>query len=134
MGGRYTAAVDDPQRRAVINLGLSSGEDEPPPDTQLADALREAAQRNLPIAGVAGVVGGALSEARRGQIIRLFERLQTLELPASVAFIGARPTDPADLTFLGQQARAYSFSITVRHDRIVVITPWMPTGPGTPPA
>ena len=76
------------------------------------------------------MVGGPLSDARRGQVARLFEQVRALELPAAVASI---MPPPADLEFLGRQARVYGFSISVRHDRTTVVPPWSPVVAGDPP-
>jgi hypothetical protein len=116
--------VDDPRKRFTIRVGLDTGDDEPAIDAQLAAALRQAARRGLTVAAVSGIIDGALNEARRGQVVRLFEQLRARELPGSVAFLGTAPTDRADLAFLGAQARAHGLSITVGPEHVTVATPW----------
>ena len=138
-GGRSDRAgrgcpADDPRRRAAIRVGLGTGQDEPGVDVQLTEALRQAARRGLAVAAVFGAVGGALSDGRRGQVARLFEQLRAHELPGIVEFPGTAPTDLADLAFLGAQARAHRFSITVGPRHVVVATPWDGHGAGAPPA
>ena len=125
--------MTDPQKRAVIHIGVSAGEDEPGIDAQLAEGLRRAAEQGLEVGGVAGTIGGALNEARRGQVTRLFEQLRARELPAVVAFVGTAPTDLADLGFLGQQARVYDFSISVGPRHVTVATPCAHVLDGGPP-
>jgi hypothetical protein len=116
--------VDDPRKRITIRIGLDTGDDEPAIDAQLAAALRQAARQGFTVAAASGIIDGALNEARRGQVARLFERLRARELPGSVAFLGTAPTDLADLAFLGAQARAHGLSISVGPRHVTVATPW----------
>ena len=124
----------DPPKRAVIHIGVSAGEDEPGIDAQFAEGLRRAAEQGLKVGGIAGTISGALNEACRGQVTRLFEQLRARELPAAVAFLGIAPTDLADLRFLGQQARVYGLSVAVGPKHITVSTPWNGAADGGPPA
>jgi hypothetical protein len=112
---------------ATIRLRLAAGEDAPALDAQLAAALRDAAERGIQIAGVSGVIAGPLNDARRGQVTRLFERLRDGELPAALGFV---QTAPADLGFLGRQARAHRFSVALNPAYIAVTTPWAGIPPG----
>ena len=112
---------------ATVRLRLAAGDDDPALDAQLAAALRDAAERGLRIAGVAGFVAGPLNDARRGQVARLFERLRHGELPAALGFV---QTAPADLGFLGRQARAHGFSVALKPAYIAVATPWTGVPPG----
>jgi hypothetical protein len=112
---------------AAVRLRLAAGDDDPALDAQLDTALREAAERGLKVAGVAGTVVGPLNDARRGQVARLFERLRAGELPAALGFV---ETAPADLGFLGRQARAHRFSVALKPAYIAVATPWAGVPPG----
>ncbi len=122
--------MDEPRRHAVARVVLGDGEAEPALDAQLAEALADAALRGLKVTAAYGTVSGPLNDARRGQVTRLFEQFHALKLPAAIVFI---MPGPADLEFLGRQARVYRFSIAVRHDRTTVATPWTPTAAGDLP-
>ena len=122
--------MDEPRRDAVARVVLDTGEDEPALDVQLADDVVKASERGLTVTAAYGTVGGPLNDARRGQVARLFEQLRALKLPAAIVF--ARP-GPADLEFLGRQARVSGFSISVRHDRTTVATSWPPPAAEAPP-
>ena len=126
--------MDDPRKRITIRIGLDTGDDEPAIDAQLAAALRQAARQGFAVAAVSGIIDGALNEARRGQVVRLFERLRARELPGMVEFLGTAPTDLADLAFLGAQARAHGLSISVGPRHVTVATPWDASGTGKSPA
>ena len=106
---------------ATVRLRLAADDDDPALDAQLAAALREATARGLEVAGVSGLVAGPLNDARRGQVARLFARLRAGALPAALGFIR---TAPADLGFLGRQARAHGFSVALNPAYIAVATPW----------
>ena len=122
--------MDEPRRHAVARVVLGDGEDEPALDVQLADDVVKAAERGLTVTAAYGTVGGPLNDARRGQVTRLFEQLCALKLPGAVVFV---TPGPADVEFLGRQARVSGFSIAVRHDRTTLVTPWTPPTAGTPP-
>jgi hypothetical protein len=126
--------MDDPRGRAAIRIRLDAGRDEPAIDAQLAEGLRQAARRGLAVTAVFGAVGGALNEARRGQVARLFEQLRARELPGVVEFLGTTRTDLADLGFLGGQARAHGLSITVGPTHVTVVAPWDGARAGESPA
>ena len=126
--------MDDPRRRAAIRVGLGTGKDEPGVDARLAETLGRAAGRGLAVAAVFGAVGGALNEARRGQVAWIFEQLRARELPGVLEFLGTAPTDLADLAFLGAQARAHGFSISVGPRHVTVATPWDGGRAVAPPA
>ena len=119
--------MDDRPGWATVRLRLAAGEDAPALDTQLAAALRDAADRGIEVAGVSGVIAGPLNDARRGQVARLFERLRAGELSVALGFVR---TAPADLGFLGRQARAHRFSVALTPTYIAVVTPWAGVPPG----
>ena len=122
--------MDAPQERATVHVSLRRGQDAPPLDVQLTEGFRAAAEAGVGVGRVAGAVAGPLNETRQGQVIRLFEQLRAGALPASVAF---GPTDPVDLAFLGGQARAHGFSITVAPTHITVTTSRDDASVGSPP-
>jgi hypothetical protein len=111
----------------TVRLRLAACEDAPALDAQLVAALRDAAERGLEVAGVAGVVAGPLNDARRGQVARLFDLLRAGELPAALGFVR---TAPADLGFLGRQARAHGLSVALKPAYIADATPWAGIPPG----
>ena len=113
--------MDNRRERADIYVRLISGGDDPPLDAQLARGLQDAAVRDLEVAWVYGTVAGPLTDARRDQLARLFERLRADELEAAVVFATTARTD---LELLGQQARTHGFSIAVGPRRITITTPW----------
>ena len=122
--------MDRPRRHVVARVVLDTGEDEAALEVQLADDLVKATERGLEVAAAYGTVSGPLNDVRRSQVARLFAHLRAFKLPAAVVFIMLAPED---LEFLGRQARVYSFSISVRHDRTTVVTPWSPATTGDPP-
>ncbi len=123
--------TDDRRERAAIYLSLHRGENYPALDVQLEETLRETERTGRILYAVYCDVAGALNATRRRQIVRLFELFRTRELPASV---GVESREPADRDFLGQQARANGFSITVGPKHVTIETPWRNPATDAPPS
>ena len=120
----------DPRKRAAIYVSLHRGENYPALDVQAAESIRNARERGLDVVRLYGDVAGTLSPTRRRQIVRLFALFHAEMLAGSIGFV---TTDPADREFLGQQARANGFSITVEPKHVTVTAPWDDTPAGRPP-
>ena len=128
-GRALDCPVDDPSVPAAIFVILRAGQDAPGLDVQLARGLRKARARGLDVAHVVVATFGPLNDARRGQAARLLEQVRAAALPTTVTLIA---TVPADLAFLGRQARLHRLSIAVGPRGIVVTSPSGP--PPTAPA
>ena len=122
--------MDGLPRRATVYVSLNPGEDTPPLEIQLAEALRDAREQGCEIVRVAGLVAGLLNETRRGQVARLFRQLRAGAFPASITFgptdpraLGFLGQQPTDMRFLRQQARAHGFSLTVGPTHATITTP-----------
>jgi hypothetical protein len=116
--------------RAAIYLSLHRGENYPALDVQLEETLRETERTGQVVHAVYGDVAGPLNASRRRQVARLFELLRTRELPASVGF---ETREPSDRDFLGQQARAHGFSISLGPKHVTIETPWRDPASADPP-
>ena len=123
--------MDKQQRPAISYVSLSPGQTAPPLDVQLAEDLRQAERQGLEITGVTGAVSGPLTGVRRVQVARLLEQLRSRGLLTAVEFRGITP---ADLSFLGRQARTHGFSVTVEPTHVSVTTPQEDTAAGSPAA
>ena len=121
--------MSDQGKRAAIYVSLDRGEDGPPLNVQAAESIRNARERGLDVVRPYGDVAGPRNAPRRRQIIRLFALFYAETLAGSIGFVTA---DPADRQFLGQQARAYGFSISVEPKHIMITTPWEEP-PAAPP-
>ena len=122
--------ADDRRERAAIYLSLHRSENYPALDLQLEEALRGTERTGRVLHAVYCDVAGALNATRRRQIVRLFELFRTRELPGSVSF---ETHEPADRDFVGLQARAHGFSITVGPKHVTIETPWRNPATDAPP-
>ncbi len=123
--------MDDQAKRAAIYVSLHRGENSPALDVQLTESIRETRVRGLDVLSIYGDVAGALNTTRKRQIVRLFEVFRADELPGSLSF---DTREPADRDFLGQQARAHGFSITVGPKHVTIETPWRNPATDAPPS
>ena len=123
--------ADDRRDRAAIYLSLHRGENYPALDVQLEETLRETGRAGRALHAVYGDVAGPLNPSRRRQIARLFELFRARELPASVGF---ETREPSDRDFLGRQARAHGFSISLGPKHVTIETPWRDPASTDPPS
>ena len=123
--------TDDGRERAAIYLSLHRGENYPALDVQLEETLRDARAKGREIAGIYSDVSGSLNQTRRRQIARSLDQFRAEALPGSLSF---DTREPADREFLGHQARAHGFSITVGPKHVTIETPWRNPATDAPPS